>query len=123
VYGIEGDTGLGGLAAQVPGGDRYLPAALGIRPTAGPLIGQAWETGMVLPNVPAAAMIGSVAMPVVSAGGQAVEHPPGRLIPGELGSLVDFHNSPLPWLILAALLLYGWLHVSLRVGGRRLSIG
>jgi hypothetical protein len=45
------------------------------------------------------------------------------MIPGQLRSLIDFHNSPLPWLIIGALILYGWLHLSVRAGRTRLAIG
>ena len=37
-------------------------------------------------------------------------------------SVLDFHGSPAPWVLLGILVLYGWLHVSVRANaGRRAS--
>jgi hypothetical protein len=119
MYGLEsGVSGLGGLAAQQPGGDRFLPAALAIRPRATPLIGGPSSSGVMLPY---SGIGDQVATPVVSAGGTAVEVPPDRLADSGWRHLLDWHNSPAPWILLGLLLLYGWLHVSVRASAGRPS--
>jgi hypothetical protein len=125
VYGLESNTGLGGVAAQAPGGDVYLGRVLGIQPRAGALVSQgAGRNGLAYFN-PAVAMIGNPSIPAaVSASGGSVERPAWQMLTGNWRNLLDFHSSPLPWLVLATLVLYGWLHVSVRAGKRaRFSLG
>jgi hypothetical protein len=117
MYGIEESTGLGGLAAQAPGGDAYLPGALRIRSVSADLVGQANQVGVMLPNTPAAGY-GNIAH--ISGDGSQVERPMSRI--GSFSEILDFHNSPAPWILLGILVLYGWLHVQVRAGRHKIAI-
>jgi hypothetical protein len=114
MYGVEAATGLGGLAAQAPAGNVFLASALRIRPRGSALIGGPPQTGVLLPF----SSIGDqTALPVVSGTGQAVEVPAGRML-SDWRQILDFHNSPAPWILIGVLILYGWLHAGYRRGRR-----
>jgi hypothetical protein len=114
MYGVEAATGLGGLAAQAPAGNVFLAQALRIRPRGSALVGGPPQTGVLMPS----STIGDqVALPVVSGTGAAVEVPAGRMV-NDWRQLLDFHNSPAPWILLGILILYGWLHAGYRRGRR-----
>jgi hypothetical protein len=115
MYGVEADTGLGGLIAQAPGGNRFLPAALRIRPQGSALIGGPPQSGTLMP---ASTLGDQTALPVISAGGGAVESDPARQV-GGWRQILDFHNSPAPWILGMILLLYAWLHAGQRGRGPR----
>jgi hypothetical protein len=120
VYGVESASrGLGGLAAQAPAGDQFLGPAMAIRPRATPLVGGRSQTGLHLPYT--GAINTQTALPVVSGQGSAVEVPPGRMMTS-WRSVLDFHNSPAPWILLGMLLLYGWLHASVRASAGRARV-
>jgi hypothetical protein len=115
MYGVEAATGLGGLAAQQPGGDVFLPAALRIRPQGSALIGGPPQSGTLLPSTTIGDM---VALPTVSAGGGQVEQPTDRQL-GGWQAILDWHSSPAPWILGMLLILYAWLHAAHRGGGPR----
>jgi protein-S-isoprenylcysteine O-methyltransferase Ste14 len=48
----------------------------------------------------------------------SVEVPAGRMLP-DWRQAFDFHNSPAPWILIAILVLYGWLHVGHREAAGR----
>ena len=107
MYGYEAQMGgLGGLAAQVPGGDRYFGSAMMIPPNASALIsGPAFGTTLPYNEAPGF----GVATPAVRQvdKGPGVGHSPVR-------DLLDWHSSPAIWVLGLVLLLYAWLHVSVR---------
>lgn len=109
MYGVEaGTTGLGGLQATAPAGYMGLGAAMRIRPGGSALIGGPPQNGTVL----ASQGVGDqVALPIVSASGQSVEHDPSLMLNG-WRSILDFHNSPAPWILIAILTLYTWSHLA-----------
>lgn len=115
MYGVEAMTGLGGLAAQSPGGNIYAQAAMRIRPRGSALIGGPPQNGTLLAS--SASINDQVAMPVVSGNGQSIEVAPNRML-ADWRQLLDFHNSPAPWILLAILILYGWLSAGHRRGRR-----
>jgi hypothetical protein len=118
VYGVEAQaTGVGGLASQAPP-DVYFPEALaaaGVNES--PLIGSPPRTGVSMPytNIgdqqPSGLMAGTA-----SASGQAVRVPVSQQQP-HWSAVLDFHSSVAPWILLAILVLYGWLHLSFRARG------
>jgi hypothetical protein len=113
MYGIEAVTSAkGGLAAQAPAGDVFLRDVLGMRGMATtPLIGGPGPTS-VLP------FTGLGDMAAVNASGTAVDQGPSAT--GHWRTVLDFHSSPAPWILLGILLLYGWLHLSVRASaGKR----
>jgi hypothetical protein len=113
MYGLEaGVTGLGGLAATAPAGYTSLPRTLAIRPRGSALIGGPPQTGVLM----AASGIGDqAALPITTP--SSVEVPAGRMLP-DWRQAFDFHNSPAPWILIAILVLYGWLHIG-HARGRR----
>lgn len=115
MYGIEeASGGKGGLAAQAPAGNIYLGRTLGIVPTASALVSGAPQNGSVLPNN--APINDQVALPVVNADGsiQPTQHP--STLVNNWRQVLDFHNSPTPWILIGILVLYGWVHASVRAG-------
>ena len=57
----------------------------------------------------------------VNSSGTAVTSPVSQTL-GHWSSVLDFHNSTAPWILLGILLLYGWIHLSVRANaGRRAS--
>jgi len=120
MYGVEAaSTGLGGLASQAPAADQYLARSLLIRPSGGIVIGQQSPGGT------GNDFIGSIgnqaAGAMVSAGGGAVQQPTHTMM-SSWRQVLDWHNSPAPWILGLILLLYGWLHVSVHASaGRRAS--
>lgn len=117
MYGIEEGTGLGGLAAQAPGGNIYAGRALGIRSVmggvrGGPIIGGP----SVLPQSFGQAGGAGGHGIQVSGSGTAVERPAGQQI-GSWREILDFHNSPAPWVLIAILIIYAWTHASYRARG------
>ena len=115
MYGIEATTGLGGLAATAPAGYAALSRTLAIRPMASALAGGPPQSGTVLPAD--GPVNTQTALPIVSAGGSSVEHDPG-LIVDDWRQILDWHNSPAPWILAGILLLYTWQHVSVRASRR-----
>jgi hypothetical protein len=118
VYGVEAQSGGGGLAARTP----YLVSTMGsdlsivnggIDQPGSPLNGQ------LLPNSLAGGA--QVAPPMVGAGGRAVDRP-SNPVGSHWRELLDWHSSPALWVLLFLLVLYAWLHVSIKAsvsGGRR----
>lgn len=119
--------GLGGLAAQAPP-DLYFGATLGL-PSSGasPQIGGAGASSSptVLPytNIGDQVPSGLIGGGAVSSDGTAVRIPVANQQP-HWSSVLDFHNSTAPWILLGILVLYGWLHASARVsaGSRSASV-
>jgi hypothetical protein len=124
VYGVEPQqSGVGGLAAQAPP-DVYFPQALGISNTQ-PIIASPQIDGTTAPffgpsiNAQQPSSLMSTGGPAAS--GQSVRIPVSQM-QSHWSSILDFHNSPGPWFLIALLVLYGWLHVSVRArAGRRVS--
>jgi hypothetical protein len=113
--------GLGGLAAQAPL-DVYFPQALGITSQAVPLVGSQPAGVIVGGNVGNQQAGGLMSPGTVSASGTAARVPVSRQ-QRSWSSVLDFHNSTAPWILIAILLLYGWLHVSFNArAGKRASI-
>lgn len=108
MYGVEAASGAGGLAATAPAGYLGLGRAMGIRPHGSALIGGPPQTGVMLPS---SGIGDQTALPIVSLGGGAVEQPAGRQLGGVM-ALLDWHNSPAPYVLLAILGLYLWSHLS-----------
>lgn len=115
MYGVEAASAAAGLAATAPAGYTALGRVLGIRPMGSAVIGGPPQTGTLLPSSGIGDQVG---LPIVSAGGGAVESPAGRQL-GGWRSLLDWHSSPAIWVLLAILLLYTWSHMSYRGGRRR----
>lgn len=118
MYGYEEQTGLGGLAAQAP---VYPNAGSGlmIRSPGAMIIGDTTAPdGQTLPyQLSRGALGGPVS---ISAGGGAVTQNPANQI-GSWREILDWHNSPAPWVLLMLLFVYGYVHVSYKKG--RLSGG
>jgi hypothetical protein len=119
MYGVEAQaSGGGGLAARTPYQVGTYGADLGINPTAAALTGGP-ANGTLLPY-----NLGGnegVALPVVGAGGRAVDRP-ANPVGSSWRELMDWHSSPALWILLMMLGLYAWLHVSVHAdvrGGRR----
>jgi hypothetical protein len=115
-YGVEENTtGKGGLAAQAPP-DLYYGQALGIVNT-DPQIGQQRNAAGV--QLPSLTLGGSIAAPSLT----SIATPAAQQQP-HWSSVLDFHGSVAPWILIALLVLVGWLHVSLKAhAGRRASAG
>lgn len=114
MYGIEESTGLGGLAAQAPGGNQFLASAMRIQA----LTSGAKGAGILgaTPSNPGA-YVASGGGPQVAPGGSAVELPVSQQTGNTWRDILNFHNSPAPWILIAILLIYGWTHVSYRARG------
>jgi len=113
MYGVEEITGRGGLAGRPSGGPGFLGANLRGMNSSAALIGGPSQSGIAMP----VRTIGSqVALPQVSGGGGQVEHPAANLL-ADWRQILDFHNSPAPWILIMLLAIYGWTHVAAR--GRR----
>lgn len=112
MYGVEAQSsGGGGLAAQAPS-DLYFGAALGIQNQASAVTGTPPTTGVNLPFSAA----GEIQTPTAfgsSGPGMEPTTPVSRQQP-HWSSVFDFHNSVAPWILLGILVLYGWLHASVR---------
>jgi hypothetical protein len=124
MYGVEAQSGgLGGLAAQAPP-DVYFPQALGIANTQ-PVIASPQTDGTTAPFFGPTINSQQPSALMAPAGAQsstnAVRIPVSQM-QSHWSSILDFHNSPGPWILIAILFLYGWLHLSVRAGaGRRAS--
>lgn len=117
MYGFEPQTspGIGGLAASTPYADLYFPQAIGINSGSSGLVGSAGPSsgGNILPYT----NIGDqVATGNMNASGTAATTPVSQQQP-HWSSVLDFHNSVAPWILLAILFLYGWIHLSVRARG------
>jgi hypothetical protein len=117
MYGVEAQaSGGGGLAARTPYQVSTMGADLGIHPTSAALVGGPGN-GVLLPYA-----LGSgeaVALPVIGAGGRAVDRPPSPM--SSWREVMDWHSSPALWVLILILALYAWLHVSIKAsvsGGR-----
>lgn len=119
MYGIEEATGLGGLAARAP---VYSgPGGAGIRSRSSgmiysPIRGSGYSA---LPYGVGELPSGGLAQ--VSGSGMSVERNPSHQL-GHWREIMDWHNSPAPWILLGILLIYGWTHASYR-GSRTRVIG
>jgi hypothetical protein len=113
MYGYEAATGLGGLMAQAPT-NPYMGRALTIRAPGSMVIGdQSIPDGQVLPYQLSRGPSGG---PVsISAGGGAVTQNPANQL-GSWREILDWHNSPAPWVLLLLLFVYGYVHVSYKRG-------
>jgi hypothetical protein len=113
VYGVESQTvGLGGVAAQAPP-DIYFPQAIAISSGYSGIVGTPGPSGSSLPQgvYPGAGLSEGMATSEVA------QTPLGQN-QTSWTSIFDFHNSVAPWILLAVLILYGWLHISVRASGR-----
>lgn len=120
MYGVEAQSsGGGGLAAQTPFADLYFPGAVGIHSgTAGQIGGPGpTASGNVLPSTNLGDML---AMGRMNASGTAATTPVSQQ-QNHWSSVLDFHNSPAPWILIAILFLYGWLHLTARAKAGRTS--
>lgn len=123
MYGYEAQDGAyGGLAAQAPVPDVYFPEALGINAGTSGLIGSAGplaggSTALPFTNLGDQLGTGQMAGLGMNGSGTAATTSPGLQQP-HWSAVLDFHNSPAPWILLGILLLYGWIHVSVRAGGK-----
>lgn len=123
MYGVEPQvTGLGGLAAQAPQ-DLYFGQALGI-PNQDPQIAAPPGVNTQLPfnsaintQQPGSLMAGPQG---INLSGTAATVPV-HMQSNHWSQVLDFHNSVAPWILLAILVLYGWLHASARVSAGRAS--
>jgi len=118
MYGFEEVDGgaYGGVAAQTPFPDVYFPEVLRMSgDSSTPLIGGAGPTGAnILPYTSLGDQVpGSAMPPSMNASGTAATVPVSGL-QNHWSSVLDFHNSPAPWILIGILLLYGWIHVSVR---------
>lgn len=119
MYGYEAATGLGGLAAQAQP-NAYMARVMQLRDPGAMLAGDPTTEGghQVLPfqvsNGPGGGPVN------VSWGGGAVTQPPSRQL-GNWREILDWHNSPAPWVLLLVLFIYGYVHLSYRRG--RVSLG
>ncbi len=128
MYGFEAQTsGVGGLASQAPA-DVYFPQALGITNVQSSVAGTPPSTGVVLPNNAAGEILTPLAFQGTTSPMSGTAAPSGQAstVPGvpvsqqqaHWSSVLDFHNSVAPWVLLGILLLYGWIHLSVRGPGR-----
>lgn len=116
MYGVEEQTGLGGLAARAPAYPR-AGSGLMIRSPGAMIIGDTTAPdGQVLPYQLGRGALGGP----VSLSGSAVTHDPSTQL-GSWREILDWHNSPAPWVLLLMLAVYGYVHVSYRRG--RVSAG
>lgn len=121
MYGYEEALGAGsGLAAQAPAGDLYFPSAASIVGPGAVVPGGVAASGN--PSVPLSALAtqtatGLIGEPTPSGGVTSATKPASHIAPGWQG-LLDPHNNPALWILLALLFLFGWMHMSLRVRGR-----
>jgi hypothetical protein len=115
VYGVEPATGLGGLMAQAPP-NPYGARSAGIRspgadrigaPTIGSVSGLPYNLSPMTP---------SGYPPQVSSSGMQIERPANQQV-GGWREILDFHNSPAPWILIAILFIYAWTHLSYRARG------
>jgi hypothetical protein len=109
----------GGVAARPSGGNPYLAQDLAIREPGAAIIGDMPFTGQSGPQ-----MLLSPSGPggpvQVSWGGGAVEQPVSNQM-SSWRQILDFHNSTAPWILIAVLLVYGYVHISYKRG--RAAIG
>lgn len=118
MYGVEAASSgqVGGLAAQVPGGDLYYPQAAAIHNVSTDIQGAPPFTGSPL----AISGAGGVQNPV-AIGNMAPPATPVGQQHASWSTVLDFHNSVAPWILIAILFLYGWLHVSVRAKAGRVA--
>jgi hypothetical protein len=107
MYGVEAATGLGGIAAQVPGGDRYLPATLAMARGGRILAGQG--PGSLPYGLDAGGRVGQA----VSITGTSVDTPPAQQA-GGWRQILDWHSSPAPWILLLLLVHHAWSSAAIR---------
>lgn len=122
MYGYEAATGLGGLAAQAPT-NPYLSRSLSIREPGAMIIGGNQSIGGGVDSITAPGFLlgaGQGGVPQVSWDGGSVEQPMSRQT-NSWRQILDFHNSPAPWVLLLILAIYGYVHVSYKKG--RVSAG
>lgn len=111
MYGVEAATsGAGGLAAQAPP-DVYFPQALAIANVTGGIAGAPPDSGVALPY----SAQGGVQTPTSFGGAMPAPVAPVSQQQSHWSSVLNFHGSPAPWILLGILILYGWLHASARV--------
>jgi hypothetical protein len=113
MYGIEAQaTGSGGLMAQTPYPDMFLPGAMAVGVSPRSLVGTGLGGNAGPYDMP---INTTVAVPVAQA-------PMGAQQQG-WRSVLDWHNSPAIWILAMILLLYGWLHFSLAAKAGRARAG
>jgi len=122
MYGYEASYGLGGLAAQAPGGNMYLNRAMSIRSPGAMIVGDPTSPGANVLPYSLGAGLGSGGPPQISWGGGAVEQSAGQQL-GSWREILDPHNSPALWILILVLLIYGYVHVSYRRGRVRGAVG
>lgn len=125
MYGVEAQSsGGGGLAARTPYQDPYFGQAIGIQNPTIPLIGAPPTNESLLPDQSLGRMAATPYIgPATNGSGTAATVPPAQMQP-TWRSVLDFHNSPAPWILIGLLLLFGWLHISVSArGGRQARAG
>lgn len=121
MYGYEAQSaGDGGLAAKTPYADLYFPQAAGINSgTSGQIGGAGPTSNSPLPYTALGDQIGTGPMAGLGMNGSGTAATtPVSQMQNHWSSVLDFHNSPAPWILAGILLLYGWIHVSVRAGGK-----
>jgi hypothetical protein len=123
MYGYEAAGGLGGVAARaIP--NPYMGRTLSIRDPGAMIVGDNPSIGGGIDATTAPGFLLSPSGPggvvQVSADGGSVEQPAGRQL-DSWRQVLDFHNSPAPWILFALLFVYGYVHVSYKRG--RAAIG
>ena len=101
--------------AQAPAADAYLARSMLINPSGGIVSGQQ--------GPPSGQIYGSIgnqvaSAPMVSAGGGSVQQPSSTMM-SSWRQVLDWHNSPAPWILALILILYGWLHISVGASAGR----
>lgn len=125
MYGYESGSsgGLGGLIARAQP-NQYTAADLTIMDPGAMIIGD----NTAIPGVGSVSSPGFLlgpgmgGVPSVSLGGGAVTQPMSTQV-SSWRQILDFHNSPAPWVLLMILLVYGYVHVSYAKGRVRAGGG
>lgn len=116
MYGVEEQSGLGGLGARTTAGSSFFGANSRAMNRSAPLVGGPDQSGVAIPSRGLGTM---VALPQVSSSGMQVEAPAAQLLQN-WRAVLDFHNSPAPWILIGLLAIYGWTHLSYATSrGRR----
>lgn len=118
MYGFEAQSvGDGGLAAKTPYQDLYFPQAASINSgSSGQIAGAGPASGgnrLPYTGIGDQLASGSMTGLGMNGSGTAATTPVSQM-QNHWSSVLDFHNSPAPWILIGILVLYGWLHLSVR---------
>lgn len=113
MYGVEEISGLGGLAAQA---SNPSMAGLVIHSPGSMVVGHPAFRGGT-PGMTVGAMGGMGGPVAVSLDGSSVTTNPANQV-SSWRQILDWHNSPAPWVLLLILVVYGWSHVAYKHGRR-----